>query len=203
VAIVLGLIVIGAPQYIPANALYSISGMLMPDLDPAQITNDFVSIVTLASASANGLVPSLFVLGVIGAACSAVFHRGLARWVALLSLGFIAVYAGAGSLIPNSSWKGPMPIYFEIGLYPFYTGLAAATFMFGFHAVGFVFRSSGIGPGITGSQWHRAMAWPAFIALCLSPVALIAWSHGQPWNTGYRYPRSGAKSLPCWRSRSD
>ncbi|PWT89939.1 MAG: hypothetical protein C5B56_06270 [Proteobacteria bacterium] len=186
VAIVLGLIVIGAPQYILGNALYSISGMLMPDLDPAQITNDFVSIVYFGSSYGKWLGPSLFVLAVIGAACSVVFHTGLARWVALLSLGFIAVYAGAGSLIPNSSWKGPMPIYFEIGLYPFYAGFAAATFMFAFNAVGLVFRSSGI--GLTGAQWHRLVAWPAFIALCVSPVTLIAWSHGQPWNTGYRYP---------------
>lgn len=188
VAIVLGLIVIGAPQYILGNALYSISGMLMSDLDPAQITNDFVSIVYFGSSFGRWLGPLLFVLAVIGAACSAVLHRGLTRWVALLSLGFIAAYAGAGSLIPNSSWKGPMPVYFEMGLYPFYAGFAASAFSFAFKAAGFLFRSPVIALGNTVPQWRHAMAQPASIVLCLSPIALIAWSHGEPWNTGYRYP---------------
>jgi hypothetical protein len=184
-AIAAALMVIGAPQYNLGNALYSISGMLMSDLDPAQISNDYVSIAYFGSSFGKWLAPSLFFLAVIGAVCNAVLHHGLARWVALLSLGFISVYAGAGSLVPNSSWKGPMPIYFEIGLYPFYAGFAAVTFMFAFRVVGLLLRLPRI--GLT-KLWRPAMARPASIALSLSPVALIAWSHGQPWHTGYLYP---------------
>jgi hypothetical protein len=188
-AIVIALIIIGAPQYILGNALYSISGMLMSDLDPAQVTNEYVSIAYFFNAYGKVLGPLLFALAVIGAVCNAVFHQGSVRWVALLSLGLIAVYAGLGSLVPTSSWKGPMPIYFEIGLYPFYAGFAAAAFLFAFKAAGFLLHALVIGLGNTvPPQWRSAMRSLASIALCLSPVALIAWSHGQPWRTGYRYP---------------
>src|SRR5262249_33956123 len=119
----------------------------------------------------------------------ALFRQGVVRWVALLSLGFIAGYAGVGLLVPNSSWKGPMPIYFEIGLYPFYAGFAAAAFLFAFKSTGFLIRSPVIVLGNTLSpHWGSAMRPLASVALCLSPVVLIAWSHGQPWPTGYRYP---------------
>jgi hypothetical protein len=189
VTIVAALMIIGAPQYILGNALYSISGMLMSDLDPAQVTIEYVSIAYFFSAYGKVLGPSLFALAVIGAVCNAVFRQGLLRWVALLSLGFIVGYAGVGLLVPNSSWKGPMPIYFEIGLYPFYAGFAAAACFFAFKATSFLLRSSVIGRGNTvPPQWLSAMRPLASVALCLSPVVLIAWSHGQPWRTGYRYP---------------
>jgi hypothetical protein len=178
------MIIIGAPQYILGNTLYSISGVLMSDLDPAQVTSDYVSIAYFGSTYGKLLAPSLFVLAIIGAVCNGVFHHGLVRWVALLSLGFIALFAGAGSLVPNSPWKGPMPIYFEIGLYPFYAGFAAGAVLFAFRALGFLFRSPAVAFGETRHVTKRL----ACFALCLSPIALMTWSHGQPWHTGYRYP---------------
>jgi hypothetical protein len=184
--IAVALLVIGAPQYNLGNALYSISGMLMSDLDPAQISNDYVSVAYFGGSFGKWLAPSLFFLAVIGMMCNAVFHHGLARWVALLSMGFVSVYVGAGSLVPNSSWKGPMPIYFEIGLYPFYAGFAAATFMFAVRAVGLLLRLPRT--VLTKLLWRPTMARSVSIALFLSPIALIAWSHGQPWHTGYLYP---------------
>lgn len=81
-----------------------------------------------------------------------------------------------------------MPIYFEIGLYPFYAGFAAAAFLFTLRAISLVFRLPAIGSEITKSQWRPAIARLASIAFCVGPIALIAWSHGEPWRTGYRYP---------------
>jgi len=176
-AIVISLLVIGAPQYILGNALYTISGMLMADLDPSQITMHYVSVAFYWASYGKLLGPLLVAAAVIGAACIVMFQRGMARAVAILCLAFMALYVGAGSLVPGSAWMGPMPIYFEIALYPFYAALAAASALY---------TMQGVRRMVTGTS--VALPAPARVMLCASPLLLLPLSYAPPWRTGYAYP---------------
>src|SRR5207248_9278755 len=81
-------------------------------------------------------------------------------------------------------------------LFP-YTTLFRSAVLFAFRALGFRFRS----PAVAFGKTHHATKRLACFALCLSPIALIAWSHGQPWHTGYRYPPERSEIIAALEDR--
>ena len=172
-AVLLALYLGGFVEAVLGNLLYSAPTFFSDEM--IYVFTTLYSASTLFQGASHALAPYLFVLNLAGAALVGVSMRGDAGRLAWVHLSITLLCLGAGLLFTQvvESYRGPMIVYFEIFLWPFYF-LYGATLILSLAVV--LVR---LGRRAVAWRWpHAGMAGRPASALALGLGVVVM---GLPW----------------------